>query len=158
MFIGAASASFSSSVTAVAEPSTEAEPTAFGIYKRELHERLPRISFPLRERDADVVVDLQPLVDDAHVKGRYININHRRPLDPPLTPAEQTFVRRENRVRPSEFAGRLNARRFTSFESIASASPRPRIDHSITGATTDRSKNPTRFTRRQRNSIAPGPE
>ena len=40
-------------------------------YRAPLRHRLPAISVPLRESDADVVLDLQPLVDAAYADGRW---------------------------------------------------------------------------------------
>lgn len=55
------------------------------IYRITLRDRLPRIRVPLRKDEADVVLDLQLLVDQSYRKGRYgISIDYRRPPEPPL--------------------------------------------------------------------------
>ena len=41
------------------------------LYPVSLRQRLPAISVPLRPEDPDVVLDLQPLVDQAYVSGTY---------------------------------------------------------------------------------------
>jgi hypothetical protein len=62
------------------------------VYPIRLRDRLPTIRVPLRPTDADVVVDLQPLIDQCHERGRYHLLNYRLDLDPPLPPAEAAWV------------------------------------------------------------------
>jgi hypothetical protein len=53
------------------------------LYRAPLRERLPNIPIPLREGDKDVVLRLQPLIDDCYRDGRYHRIDYRadpRPL------------------------------------------------------------------------------
>jgi hypothetical protein len=47
------------------------------IYRAPLRERLPNIPIPLREGDKDVVLRLQPLIDDCYRDGRYHRIDYR---------------------------------------------------------------------------------
>ncbi len=47
------------------------------VYRVSLRERLPAIRIPLRPTDADAVLDLQPLIDQAYVNGRYHTIDYR---------------------------------------------------------------------------------
>jgi hypothetical protein len=54
------------------------------VYPIRLRERLPAIRVPLRPTDADVVLDLQPLIDQCHERGRYHLLNYRLALNPPL--------------------------------------------------------------------------
>ncbi|MFI5378470.1 MAG: DUF4058 family protein [Tepidisphaerales bacterium] len=55
------------------------------LYPVELQSRLPAIRIPLRPTDRDVVLDLQALIDQAYLNGRYgQDIDYRRPCDPPL--------------------------------------------------------------------------
>jgi hypothetical protein len=57
-------------------------------YDISLRRRLPAIGIPLRPADTDVVLDLQPLVDEAYRAGAYDRtINYAQDCDPPL-PAE----------------------------------------------------------------------
>jgi len=49
-----------------------------------LRQRLPNIRVPLRPSDADARLDLQPLIDQCHERGRYHLLNYRLALDPPL--------------------------------------------------------------------------
>ncbi|MEX2173724.1 MAG: DUF4058 family protein [Pirellulaceae bacterium] len=65
----------------------------------ELHEfpldkPLKPIRIPLRATDQDVILELQPLIAQAYVRGRYGNTDYSRPLDPPLLPAEAEFAER----------------------------------------------------------------
>jgi hypothetical protein len=50
------------------------------------------ISIPLRPADLDVVLELQPLIEQAYRRGRYENTDYSQPLDPPLPPAEAEFA------------------------------------------------------------------
>ena len=69
-----------------------ARPTEHEVYPIRLRERLPAIRVPLRPTDADVVADLQPLIDQCHERGRYHLLNYRLDLDPPLPPEETAWV------------------------------------------------------------------
>jgi len=62
------------------------------VYPIPLRERLPAIRVPLRPADADVVADLQPLIDQCHERGRYHLLNYRVDLDPPLSSDEAAWV------------------------------------------------------------------
>jgi hypothetical protein len=61
-----------------------AQPHGREIYPVRLRERLPAIRIPLRSTDTDVVLDLQPLIDKCHERGRYHRLDYRRDLGPPL--------------------------------------------------------------------------
>lgn len=66
-------------------------------------EPLPPIPIPLLAPDPDVSLDLQPLVAAIYARSRYErDIDYRRPLDPPLTPAEQAWW--EDRLRRRQAA------------------------------------------------------
>jgi hypothetical protein len=54
------------------------------IYRVPLRDRLPAIPVPLRSTDADVVVDLQPILDLCYQNGGYDDIDYRATLSPPL--------------------------------------------------------------------------
>lgn len=62
------------------------------IYPIRLRERLPAVRVPLRPADADMVVDLQPLIDQCHERGRYHLLNYKLELDPPLTPDDAAWA------------------------------------------------------------------
>ena len=77
-------------------PVDEITKRAEGITSTNLGERLPVIRVPLRPADADVVLDLQPLIDQCHERGRYHLLNYRLALDPPLPDGRlRTPARRE---------------------------------------------------------------
>jgi len=67
-------------------------PAEHEVYPIRLRDRLPAIRVPLRPSDADVVVDLQALIDQCHERGRYHLLNYRLDLDPPLPPEEAAWV------------------------------------------------------------------
>ncbi|MGH7170503.1 MAG: DUF4058 family protein [Gemmataceae bacterium] len=59
---------------------------------------LPVIPVPILKPDADLSLDLQPLIDTVYEVSRYgRTIDYSKPLTPPLTVEEQTWV--ENRIR-----------------------------------------------------------
>jgi hypothetical protein len=62
------------------------------VYPIRLRDRLPIIRVPLRATDADVEVNLQPLIDQCHERGRYHLLNYRLELDPPLPHEEAAWV------------------------------------------------------------------
>jgi hypothetical protein len=64
--------------------------TALITYLRD--ERLPAIRVPLRPTDADVVLDLQPLIDQCHERGRYHLLDYRLNPEPPLPPEDVAWV------------------------------------------------------------------
>jgi hypothetical protein len=54
------------------------------LYAMPLRERLPNIAVPLRSTDRDVVLELQPLIEQVYRNGRYDDIDYRAPAQPPL--------------------------------------------------------------------------
>ena len=54
----------------------------------QLRDRLPNIAIPLRGQDRDVVLELQPIIDDCYRDGRYHAIDYGRPLNPPFSAEE----------------------------------------------------------------------
>lgn len=59
-------------------------PGSIEFYHAPLCERLPAIRVPLRQQDADVVLDLQALIDRSYRFGRYESTNYCVDPDPPL--------------------------------------------------------------------------
>src|SRR5439155_18254952 len=57
-----------------------ARPAEQSVYPIRLCERLPVIRVPLRPSDTDLVLDLQPLIDQCHERGRYHLLNYRMAL------------------------------------------------------------------------------
>ncbi|MBI4659054.1 MAG: DUF4058 family protein, partial [Verrucomicrobia bacterium] len=62
------------------------------VYPIRFRERLPCIRVPLRPTDADALLDLQPLIDQCHERGRYHLLNYRLELHPPLPPEEAAWA------------------------------------------------------------------
>ncbi len=62
------------------------------VYPIGLRQRLPCIRVPLRPADADVVADLQPLVDQCHERGRYHFLEYRLAPEPPLAPEDAAWA------------------------------------------------------------------
>ncbi|MBI1913765.1 MAG: DUF4058 family protein [Planctomycetes bacterium] len=61
-------------------------PTKAEVYLLPLSAKLPTVKIPLRPSDADVLLDLQALIEQCYRKGRYEgDLDYRRDPDPPLT-------------------------------------------------------------------------
>jgi len=72
------------------------------LYPVTLREPLPNIRIPLRPSDADIVLQLQPLIDHCYEAGRYDKIDYRQPLQPTLDEGDQRWadaLLRERRLR-----------------------------------------------------------
>ena len=63
------------------------------LYPCPLRERLPVIRIPLRPTDADIPLELQPLVDRVYELGRYWKSKWDTPLTPPLTEEDAAWAR-----------------------------------------------------------------
>jgi len=62
------------------------QPDRAEVYRVSLRQRLPAIKIPLRPTDADVVLDLQPLLERCYENGRYDrDLDYRMAPVPPLT-------------------------------------------------------------------------
>jgi hypothetical protein len=55
------------------------------LYPMPLRERLPILPIPLRRNESPVYLDLQGLVDQAYVNGRYDRLDYGAELNPPLS-------------------------------------------------------------------------
>ena len=60
-------------------------PNKVALYRAPLREPLPSLRVPLRESDADAVLDLQELVDQAYRNGAYSDLDYSIEPDPPLS-------------------------------------------------------------------------
>jgi hypothetical protein len=68
------------------------QPRKVAVYLAPLRSKLPPIKIPLRPTDADVVLDLQGLIDLCHRRGRYESIDYRREPEPPFTPDDAQWA------------------------------------------------------------------
>jgi hypothetical protein len=66
-----------------------AVPDVVNYYPLPLKEQLPAISVPLRDSDEDVPLQLQPLIQQVVINGRYEDLDTTRELVPPLTDTER---------------------------------------------------------------------
>jgi hypothetical protein len=65
----------------------------FLLYPRTLRDRLPRIRVPLAEGDADVVLDLQAVLEQTYEAGSYRDLlPYDRPCVPPLASEDQEWA------------------------------------------------------------------
>lgn len=69
------------------------------LYRAPLREPLPNIPIPLRPSDADVVLQLQPLIDECYRDGRYERLNYRAPPRPALSADDAAWA--EEILRPA---------------------------------------------------------
>jgi len=67
-------------------------PKQLEVYPICLRNPLPAIRVPLRPTDADVAVDLQPLINQCHERGRYHSLDYRSELIPPLGPDDAAWA------------------------------------------------------------------
>lgn len=67
-------------------------PSRIEVYRVPLEEPLPAIWIPLRENDADVVLELQPLIAQAYLNGRHDDLDYRLDPDPPLEGADAAWA------------------------------------------------------------------
>ena len=67
-------------------------PSLAELFPVSLREPLPNVLLPLRPADADILVQLQPLLDDCYRRGRYDSLDYSRPLSPPLNEADHAWA------------------------------------------------------------------
>jgi hypothetical protein len=60
------------------------DPNRWLAYPVSLRQPLPRIPIPLRQQDAEVPLEFQPLIERAYVAGGHDDIDYAKPADPPL--------------------------------------------------------------------------
>jgi hypothetical protein len=63
-----------------------------GVYLMPLDKPLKRVRVPLRPTDEDVILDLQPLVKQAYVRGRYDRLDYSRHVEPPPDKEEAAII------------------------------------------------------------------
>ena len=68
------------------------QPTAVEVYGVPIEERLPTIKVPLRETDEDVLLELQPLIEQCYHNGRYDDLDYRVDPDPPLQSSDAAWA------------------------------------------------------------------
>ena len=57
-----------------------------------LQEALPNIAIPLRPTDADIVLQLQPLLDECYLRGRYASLDYTRSLTPQFDGEDRSWT------------------------------------------------------------------
>lgn len=62
------------------------------VYPLGLRQPLPKVPIPLRYEDAEVDLDLQPLVDRVYIAGGHDDIDYSRPVEPPLEEDDATWA------------------------------------------------------------------
>jgi hypothetical protein len=69
------------------------------VYPMPLRQALPTVPIPCRETDADVPLDLQPIIDRIYLEGAHDDLDYSQPPEPPFTSAD------------AEWAAELSAKR-----------------------------------------------
>jgi hypothetical protein len=70
------------------------EPAVVGLYPIGLREPLPTIEIPLRPDDPQVLLELQTLINQAYLNGRYARrLDYHQPIYPPVDPGDEQWVR-----------------------------------------------------------------
>jgi hypothetical protein len=67
-------------------------PDQWAVYPMPLREPLPRIPIPLRPTDADVGLELQPLIDRVYTAGGHDDIDYTKLPTPPLDPDDAAWA------------------------------------------------------------------
>jgi hypothetical protein len=76
------------------------KPYACLVWQGHFQKPLPTIRVPLLKPDADLPLDLQPLIDTLYQRRRYAeSIDYARPLKPPLSAEEAAWLKRQLRTR-----------------------------------------------------------
>jgi hypothetical protein len=68
------------------------KPRLVEVYSLPLDRPLRPIRIPLRPTDPDVVLELQPLVEQAYDRGRYDGLDYSQTLQPPLLAQEAAWI------------------------------------------------------------------
>ena len=68
------------------------EPRRLAYYPIPLTSPLPTFRIPLRPGDKLVTLNLQAIVDQAYINGRYDDLDYQRALNPPLEPTEAAWL------------------------------------------------------------------
>jgi hypothetical protein len=58
-----------------------------------LQKRLPVLPIPLRQHEPRILLDLQALVDQAYLTGRYHTLDYGTELDPPPAQEDAAWAR-----------------------------------------------------------------
>jgi hypothetical protein len=96
------------------------QPLLVAVYRMPLRARLPVLSIPLRETDADVPLDLQALLEQCYRNGGYEDdLDYTLPPEPPLDPDDARWAaallrRQGRRPRPRPTRGPKPPRRKTT--------------------------------------------
>jgi hypothetical protein len=78
------------------------DPAGVGLYPIPLRERIPPIVIPLRDKDPEFRLELQPLMDQAYANGRYDRrLDYTKPPTPPLEGDDVEWARHLLESRPS---------------------------------------------------------
>lgn len=67
-------------------------PQQWIVYPLPLRARLPRIPIPLRQSEAPVDLDLQPLVERVYTGGGHDDIDYSKPAEPPLVAEDAAWA------------------------------------------------------------------
>ena len=70
------------------------------VWIADLKTRLPTISVPICKPDQDVVLDIQPMIDDIYTPSKYWrSIDYTKPITPPLSADDAAWLDQQLRSR-----------------------------------------------------------
>jgi hypothetical protein len=62
------------------------------VYPMKLRDPLPAIPIPCREKDRDVVLELQPIMDQIYIDGAHDDLKYDEPPEPPFSKADAKWA------------------------------------------------------------------
>lgn len=62
------------------------------VYPCPLRERIPAIRVPLRDGEPDIILDIQPLLNQCHLLGRYWQLPYAEPSRGPLKESDLAWA------------------------------------------------------------------
>jgi hypothetical protein len=69
------------------------------VWPAHFQQPLPSMPVPLAKPDPDLRLNLQPMIDTIYRRSRYSrSIDYRKPLEPPLRPAEAAWLEKQLRA------------------------------------------------------------
>ena len=74
-------------------------PEEVEVYPARFDAPLPTIKIPLRERDSDAILPLQPLLDRAYIDGSYEDTEYTQLLSPPFNATESRWLKAQLKKR-----------------------------------------------------------
>jgi hypothetical protein len=68
------------------------DPSLWIVYPLPLRDPLPIVPIPCRDRDKDVPLELQPIIDRIYLEGAHDDLDYSQPPEPPLSNADSEWA------------------------------------------------------------------